>query len=431
MSPDGSRVVTTVAELNAQAHRIRHRGLGARPRGAAAGPTADPRRQGRIGAGVHRRRGLLVRRGAPDRGRRQAARGAVEAACRGRRGRRGGSRCPAGSNPCRRPATRREPWSRAPLLPSAATIDDDRRLRKLRKDNKITAILHTGYPVRYWDKDLGPGQTHLFGLDRWTVPRRPDPPQPGRSAARSRLRRQPGRPFVVPSWQVARAGRVAALGAGAHRPDHRRPHGDRRRTATPTWSSPAISPDGAAVAFTRESVLHTCARTANHVVPLALRWGSERSVAADWDRWPASVTWARDGAALLVTADDSGRCPIFGSESSTAMVRQLTADDFTLHRRLGRARRHRLRAAELIRGAAAPGAHRSGRHRHAHCPASSCRRCPATLTEITATADRRHRGAVLAGAAARHRSTRAAAAVDSRRTAGQLERLVAGGGIRG
>ena len=46
---------------------------------------------------------------------------------------------------------------RAPLLPSARSIDDDRRLRDLRKDNKITAILHTGYPIRHWDKDLGPG----------------------------------------------------------------------------------------------------------------------------------------------------------------------------------------------------------------------------------------------------------------------------------
>ena len=52
---------------------------------------------------------------------------------------------------------------RAPLLPSARNIDDDRRLRDLRKDNKITAILHTGYPIRHWDKDLGPGAPHLLG----------------------------------------------------------------------------------------------------------------------------------------------------------------------------------------------------------------------------------------------------------------------------
>src|SRR5689334_8497434 len=54
---------------------------------------------------------------------------------------------------------------RAPAMPSARSIDDDRRLRELRKDNKVTAILHTGYPIRHWDKDLGPGEPHLFGTD--------------------------------------------------------------------------------------------------------------------------------------------------------------------------------------------------------------------------------------------------------------------------
>src|SRR6201990_1336642 len=54
---------------------------------------------------------------------------------------------------------------RTPLMPSADSVDDDRRLRKLRKDNKITAILHAGYPIRYWDSDLGPDGHHLLGLD--------------------------------------------------------------------------------------------------------------------------------------------------------------------------------------------------------------------------------------------------------------------------
>ena len=42
------------------------------------------------------------------------------------------------------------------LLPSATDIDDDRRLRTTRKDNKVSAVLHDRYPVRFWDHDLGP-----------------------------------------------------------------------------------------------------------------------------------------------------------------------------------------------------------------------------------------------------------------------------------
>src|SRR5450830_1196874 len=48
------------------------------------------------------------------------------------------------------------------VLPRALDDADDERLRKARKDKKVGAILHTGYPVRYWDHDLGPAEPHLF-----------------------------------------------------------------------------------------------------------------------------------------------------------------------------------------------------------------------------------------------------------------------------
>src|SRR3954451_23231213 len=42
------------------------------------------------------------------------------------------------------------------MLPSATGVDEDKRLRALRKDAKVSAVLHTGYPVRHWDHDIGP-----------------------------------------------------------------------------------------------------------------------------------------------------------------------------------------------------------------------------------------------------------------------------------
>ncbi|MBN9182520.1 MAG: S9 family peptidase, partial [Microbacterium sp.] len=44
----------------------------------------------------------------------------------------------------------------ADLLPSAESIEEDARLRAERKKHKVAAILHDSYPVRYWDHDLGP-----------------------------------------------------------------------------------------------------------------------------------------------------------------------------------------------------------------------------------------------------------------------------------
>ena len=75
------------------------------------------------------------------------------------------------------------------------------------------------------------------------------------------------------------------------------------------WS-PAIAPDGSAVAYVRES--YSTPEKAPRISLCCLRFGGEhRRGGLDWDRWPTSVTWSRDGAALIVTADQNGRGPIF------------------------------------------------------------------------------------------------------------------------
>ena len=47
------------------------------------------------------------------------------------------------------------------VLPSATDAETDEKLRKARKEKKVAAILHDGYPVRFWDHDLGPESPHL------------------------------------------------------------------------------------------------------------------------------------------------------------------------------------------------------------------------------------------------------------------------------
>jgi dipeptidyl aminopeptidase/acylaminoacyl peptidase len=60
-----------------------------------------------------------------------------------------------------------------------------------------------------------------------------------------------------------------------------------------------------------------------------MRFGDQpRTVAEAWDRRPNSLTWSSDGTALVVTADQNGRAPVFVVELSTSTVTQLTDDDF-------------------------------------------------------------------------------------------------------
>ncbi len=216
---------------------------------------------------------------------------------------------------------------RAPMLPSTQKIDDERRLRELRKDNKISAILHTGYPIRYWDNDLGPGAPHLLGLDLDSDGEPVDlTPRPGGALRETGVDLSPDGRFLVASWKLPGPG--ASLHSVLVRVDL--DTGDRTVIADDAdadlWS-PAISPDGTAVAYLRES--YSTPERAPRITLAYKRFGVESvALATDWDRWPVSVTWSRDGAALIVTADQEGRCPVFSIGLAGGEVTQLTFDDF-------------------------------------------------------------------------------------------------------
>lgn len=216
---------------------------------------------------------------------------------------------------------------RAPLLPSAQSIDDDSRLRKLRKDNKITAILHSGYPIRHWDKDLGPAAPHLLALTLDGDPAAIDlTAQPGAALRDADFDVSPDGRFVVTSWQRPAPG--ASLQSVLVRIDVA--SGDHTVIADEPGADllgPTISPDGSALAFIRET--YSTPVRAPRITLGHLRFGEDPApLATDWDRWPASVTWSNDGEALLVTADEGGRCPVFRIGVGDGGVEPLTSDDY-------------------------------------------------------------------------------------------------------
>jgi len=210
----------------------------------------------------------------------------------------------------------------APLLPAAIDVDDDRRLRDLRKASKVNAILHSGYPVRFWNKDIGPDEAHLLDA---TGPRDLTP-HPGGALREAGFDISADGRFLVTTWRVTGPGPTARsvllrvdLASGERRvvaddPDAELEH-------------PVISPDGSAIAYTRETI-----STPDHAPRMSLqylRFGDQpRTLAQAWDRRPSSLIWSSDGATLIVTADQGGRAPVFVVELATSTVTQLTHDDF-------------------------------------------------------------------------------------------------------
>ncbi|MET0897585.1 MAG: alpha/beta fold hydrolase [Mycobacterium sp.] len=209
----------------------------------------------------------------------------------------------------------------APLLPSATDVDDDRRLRALRKDAAVSAILHTGYPVRHWDHDLGPDEPHLLDADG----PRDLTATPAGALRETGFDISADGSFLVTSWRVPTAG--AALRSVLVRVDLAT--GDRSVLVDDPdadLESPVISPDGTQLAFTRETL--STPHRAPRITLCRMLFGEQPvQVAPGWDRWPAAVTWAADGSALLVTADDAGRSPIF-RVGLDDQVQRLTLDDF-------------------------------------------------------------------------------------------------------
>ncbi|MGC1208937.1 MAG: alpha/beta fold hydrolase, partial [Ornithinimicrobium sp.] len=90
-----------------------------------------------------------------------------------------------------------------------------------------------------------------------------------------------------------------------------------------------ISPDGTSVAVSMspKSTPHSAPRPALWLVESSS--GVRTALAPEWDRWAIPVAWLPDGTALLVTAEQQGRGPVFAIDVSTSEVRAVTSDDAT------------------------------------------------------------------------------------------------------
>ncbi|ORI17204.1 S9 family peptidase [Rhodococcus sp. 1168] len=195
------------------------------------------------------------------------------------------------------------------VMRSAGTEEEDERLRQLRKDKKVGAILHAGYPVRHWDQDLGPATPHLYVGDGDGDARRVTPAAEGALHEASYSISADGS-FVVSTWTVR--GALATSRTVLVRVD--------LDTGTRTTivdddgadlGSPSISPDGSRVVFVRESLSTPEQAPRMTLQQYVFEDRTVSDLAPEWDRWPSNPVWLSDGTGVLVVADDRGRAPVF------------------------------------------------------------------------------------------------------------------------
>ncbi|MEV3978923.1 prolyl oligopeptidase family serine peptidase [Nonomuraea sp. NPDC049758] len=273
------------------------------------------------------------------------------------------------------------------VLDGDESTEEERR--KARKDAGTSAILHEGYPVRYWDHDLGPARTRLFtgrlGADRLEDVRELTP-DAGEALREAAFELTPDGSTVIVTWRRYLSGGdsrtdLVAIDVAT---------GERRTLLTDEahdFGGPiAVSPDGTRVACARERITSTDVSVRVELWIADLATGEGRAHAPDL--FPMDLAWAPDSAALYLVADHQGRRPVFRVPLDGEHTR-LTGDDAAylgVNASADGAYVYALRSNIAL--APAPARIDAATGEIADLPSPAPRpEVPGTLTEISATAD--------------------------------------------
>ncbi|MBO0683566.1 MAG: S9 family peptidase [Candidatus Dormibacteraeota bacterium] len=209
---------------------------------------------------------------------------------------------------------------RAGVFPGSDELGKDAEKAKRRKEAGTSAMLFDAYPIRYWDRELGPRVTRLLrlGLEGEVEDLVPDPggslreadftvSPDGRSVVTT-WRRPAGRGFVETDLVLVDSGGSRTLATGAD------------------FAEPEFSPDGRRVAAVREQRGDPGTARDLTLWMVDLESGEGRDLTPGLDLWPHSPVWAPDGRSLYFNADERGHCPIFRVDLESGEVKRLTTE---------------------------------------------------------------------------------------------------------
>jgi dipeptidyl aminopeptidase/acylaminoacyl peptidase len=221
----------------------------------------------------------------------------------------------------------------APTFTGTTGYDADEAKRKARADVDVSAMLHAGGLLRYWDHDLGPECLRLLhgtsadqapGEEKGTG--RDLTGDCGRALHEQSFCLSPDGSQAVTGWTVPESlgglrTEVAVIEVAT---------GERRTLLSAAgydFGGPVVAPDGGLVACVRGEHDTYDRPGAETLVVVPLAGGEPRELLGGFDRRPHGAVWSADSASIYFTADDNGRCPIFAVEVASGKVQQLTTDD--------------------------------------------------------------------------------------------------------
>ncbi|BCW51778.1 alpha/beta fold hydrolase [Arthrobacter sp. StoSoilB13] len=231
----------------------------------------------------------------------------------------------------------------AEVLAGSSNEENDEERRKARKDNKVSAILHSGYPIRYWDADLGPAEPRLFAVEPGEAkehgkPTTIDAPTPlklrnltpgvGGSLREAKTVVSPDGKTIYTSLTkaLAKANSREVLAAVDVATGTVKVLLDREGMSY--FPGPVSQDNRTLVVESESDTTPTQAPQVKlHLLDVS---GSETTdlepLAHQWDRWATALAWLPQGDAILVKADDDGASPLFRIDVADGRVTRVTKD---------------------------------------------------------------------------------------------------------
>ena len=214
--------------------------------------------------------------------------------------------------------------------PRTAGWDEDAEREKARVDAGVQAQLFTDYPIRYWDHYLGPRERHLYAA----------PPPAGDTALEvNDLLPDPERLLDLSTFDITPDGATAVTSRAQDDADVRNRFlselvavtvatGDQRILASGDfgYESPACSPDGRWVVAIRAE-RSTPDRAGDQTLWLVdLATGDGQDLLPGFDLWPNAPVWAADSSAVYFTADSDGRTRPYRVDPDDQRLTRLAAE---------------------------------------------------------------------------------------------------------
>jgi dipeptidyl aminopeptidase/acylaminoacyl peptidase len=215
-----------------------------------------------------------------------------------------------------------------PLHPKATDLADDAARAKARKDAGVGALLFEDYPIRYWDHWLAPQRQRFFAA-----------PLAGGADARlepADLMGDPGPVFVEPDLDVSPDGKTVVTARQLFElPDlpaeliaiDVATKAVRVLDRISGWiDHPRISPDGRWVVSVRTTG-GTPDTAAESILWLTDLTGAApgRALTPHLDLWPSEPVWSPDSAAVFFTADYHGGVAAFRVHVASGAVERLVS----------------------------------------------------------------------------------------------------------